>query len=98
MITFIEYNNVGAITDEAAVTVTSAGVSYTITAGKKGVSLQNIGDKTLWYGGPSVNTADRGNILYQRQTIVYKNVKKTFKIYFQTAIGEETKVGVVTHD
>ncbi len=97
MISFIEYNNVGAITDEAAITVNITG-NYTITAGKKGVSLQNIGSKAVWYGGSTVDTASRGNILYPRQTIVYKNVKKTFKIYFQAAIANPSTIGVVTHD
>ncbi len=97
MITFIEYNNVGIITDEAAVTVNITGV-YTVTAGKKGVSLQNIGDKIVWYGGSTVDTASRGNMLFPRQTLVYKNVKKTFKIYFKAAIANPSTIGVVTHD
>jgi len=99
MITFIEYNNVGAIASEAAVSVDATAVAYTVTAGKKGVSFQNVGSKVAWYGGANVAPASNiGNKLFQSQGLVYKGVKNTFKVYFRCAAGESTTIGVVNHD
>lgn len=99
MITFIEYNNIGAIADEAKISVDSAGASYTIPAGKKGVSFQNVGTKIIWYGGSTVDpVAKRGNQLFPNQGLVYKNVNKRFTIYFKTGGSDTSEVGVVNHD
>lgn len=99
MIGFLEYNNVGAIGSEAVINVDSAGIAYTVTAGKKGVSFQNVGSKIAWYGGSNVHVVNKiGNKLFQNQGLVYKGVKNTFKIYFKTATGDTTTIGVINHD
>ena len=99
MITFIEYNNIGAIASEAPISVDDTGISYTVPAGKKGVSFQNVGNKISWYGGENVAPVSNiGNKLFQNQGLVYKGVKNTFKVYFKCAAGETTTIGVVNHD
>lgn len=100
MITFIEYNNVGAIADEAAVSVgNSSATYYDIPVGKKGVSLQNVGGKIIWYGGSSVDPSNnRGNKLFPNQTLIYKNVKSAFRIYFLCGGTDTSTMGVVNHD
>ncbi len=98
MITFIEYSNIGAIASEAAVSVDENAIAYTIPAGKKGVSLQNLGTKAVWYGGTNVAPASNiGNKLFQNAALVYKGVKNSFKIYFRCAAGETSTIGVVNH-
>ena len=98
MITFIEYNNIGAVTDVAGISASGTIASYTIPAGKKGISFQNVGNKIAWYGGSTVDpTTNRGNKLFQNQSLVYKNVKNSFEIYFKCAAGETTIIGVVLH-
>ena len=99
MIGFIEYNNIGAIDNEASISVdANNAVAYTVPAGKKGVSIQNVGNKQCWYGGSSVDPAtNKGNKMFQNQSLVYKNVKNTFKIYFLCAAGSSTTLGVVNH-
>lgn len=99
MISFIEYNNVGAIAAEAPISVDENGISYTIPAGKKGVSFQNVGSKIAWYGGSTVAPASSiGNKLFVNQGLVYKGVKNSFTIYFKCAAGETTTIGVINHD
>lgn len=99
MITFIEYNNIGAIADETRITVDAVGTSYTIPAGRKGVSFQNVSGDVCWYGGSAVDpTTHRGNKLFPRQGLVYKNVKNSFTIRFRCAAGESCYIGVVNHD
>ena len=100
MITFIEYNNISAINSEAAISVDAAGaVAYTIPAGKKGVTFQNVGSKNCWYGGSNVNpTTKIGIKLFRNQGLVFKNVKRTFKIYFKCGGSDSTSVGVINND
>ena len=100
MISFIEFNNISAIGSEAKISVDGVGaVSYTIPAGKKGVSFQNVGSKIAWYGGDNVSPADSiGVKLFVNQTLSFKNVKNTFKIYFKCAVADTTSIGVVNYD
>lgn len=99
MINFLEFNNVGAVSSEAAISVDENGITYTVTAGKKGVSFQNVGSKVAWYGGSTTLPASNiGNKLFPSQGLVYKGVKNTFTVYFKTAVGESTTIGVVNHD
>lgn len=100
MITFIEYNNVAAINSEAAISVDAVGaVAYTIPVGKKGVTFQNVGTGISWYGGSNVDPATLIGIkLFKNQGLVFKNVKKTFKIYFLCAAGVTTSIGVINND
>lgn len=100
MINFIEYNNISAINSTSAISVDDAGaVSYTIPAGKKGVIFQNVGSKNCWYGGSNVNPgASVGIKLFRNQGLVFKNVKRTFKIYFKCGSSDSTSIGVITND
>lgn len=101
MITFIEYNNVGAIGDEVKLTVNDAAITvYTVAAGKKGVSFQNTGASAVWYGGETTvdPSAKRGNKLYPNQSLVYKGVKNTFRIGFKCETGGAAELAVVNHD
>ena len=100
MITFIEFNNISAINSEAAISVDDSGsIPYTIPAGKKGVTFQNVGSKNCWYGGANVNpTSSIGIRLFRNQGLVFKNVKRTFKIYFKCGSGDSTSVGVINND
>lgn len=100
MISFIEYNNISAINSEAKISVDAvAAVAYTVVAGKKGVSFQNTGSKNCWYGGSNVNPgASVGVRLFRNQGLVFKNIKKTFKIYFKCGGTNTTGVGVITND
>jgi len=99
MINFIEYNNLGSLSDEAPVSVDSAAaIAYTITAGKKGVSFQNVGSKVVWYGGINVNPAtSRGHKLVPMQVLSYRNTKNTFKIYFKCESGDTSTIGVINY-
>ena len=100
MITFIEYNNISTINSEAPITVDDTGaIPYTIPAGKKGVSFQNVGAKNCWYGGSNVDpAASIGIRLFRNQKLIFRNVKKTFKIYFLCETGDSTSVGVINND
>ena len=100
MISFVEYNNVSAINSGAKISVTAgAAVPYTIPAGKKGVTFQNTGSKNCWYGGSNVMPADSVGIkLFRNQGLTFRNVKRTFKIYFKCATGDSTNVGVINND
>lgn len=101
MITFIEFNNVGAIGDEVKLSITDAAIIvYTVPAGKKGISFQNVGTKAAWYGGPTtVDPANsRGNKMFMNQTITYKNVKNSFSIGFRCGTGDSTTIAIVNHD
>lgn len=101
MITFIEYNNISAIGDEVALSVDSAGITtYTVTAGKKGVSFQNLGSDIVWYGGSDsvAPASNRGHKLFPNQSLIYKNVRNTFTIGFRCAATETATVAVVNHD
>ena len=99
MITFIEFNNIGAIQSETSVSVDTTAIAYTVTAGKKSVSFQNVGSKAVWYGGSNVSpSANIGNKLFPNGGIVYKGVKSTFKIYFRCGAGDSSSIGVVNHD
>ena len=93
------FQNVGAITAVAALSVDSTGaVSYSITAGKQGVSFQNVGSKPAWYGGSTVDPASSlGNKLFPNQSLTYKNVKTDFVIYFKCAAAETTTIAIVEH-
>ncbi|KKU09828.1 MAG: hypothetical protein UX14_C0035G0008 [Parcubacteria group bacterium GW2011_GWF1_45_5] len=99
MINFIEYNNVGQINSGAAISIDTTAVAYTVAAGKKGVSFQNLGTKAVWYGGSNVAPASNiGNKLFPNATLAYKGVKSTFKVYFICGAGDTSTIGVVTHD
>lgn len=90
-------DDVGALSDAAKISVTdAAAVSHTVTAGKKGVSLQNTGSDPVWYGGSTVDPGNnRGNKLFPNQAVFYRNVKDTFKIYFKCDTGETATISVV---
>src|SRR3990167_10863730 len=99
MINFIEYNNVGLINSEAAISIDTNAVAYTVTAGKKGVSFQNLGTKAVWYGGSNVVPASNiGNKLFPNASLVYKGVKSTFKVYFVCGVCDTSTIGVLNHD
>lgn len=100
MISFIEFNNISAISEEVAISVGhSAAVAYAIPAGKKGVSFQNVGSKIAWYGGAGVDpSTNRGVKLFSNQTLVFKNVKNSFTIYFLCGGTDTTSIGVVNYD
>ena len=100
MISFIEYNNISAINSEAKISVTAgAAIPYTIPAGKKGVIFQNTGSKNCWYGGSNVNPSTSVGIkLFRNQGLIFRNVKRTFTIYFKCATGDDTTVGVINND
>ena len=100
MINFIEFNNISAIGSEAAISVDDSGaVSYTIPVGKKGVTFQNVGSKNCWYGGSNVDPDTKVGIkLFRNQGLIFRNVKKTFKIYFLCGTGDSTSVGVINND
>ncbi len=100
MISFIEFNNIGLINDEAKISVDSAGATaYTIEAGKKGISFQNTGSSIVWYGGSTVDPANvRGNKLFPNQSLVYKNVSNRFVIYFKCEAGDSSTISPVNHD
>lgn len=99
MITVIEFNNIGAISSEAAVSVDENPTVYTITAGKKGISFQNLGSKPIWYGGSNLDPDNNiGNKIFSNGSLVYKGVKSTFQIYFACLDTESSTLGVVHND
>lgn len=94
------FQNVGSIVSVAALSVDdSAAVAYTITADRQGVTFQNVGTKDVWYGDDTVAPAsNKGVKLFRNQSLTYKNVKSTFKIYFKCATGDSTTIGVNEHN
>lgn len=97
---YFPFDDVGAISDVAKIDVESASaISHTVTSGKKGVILQNTGDKLCWYGGSTVDPANkRGNKLFPNDVLPYRNVKTTFKIYFKCESGDTTTISPVEYD
>lgn len=97
MIGIIVLDDIGAISSPAAMSVDSSGATaHNVSDNQKGVSFQNTGSGIAWYGGSNVDPATkRGNQLFPNQTLVYKNVKKSFSVYFKCAAGISTTISVV---
>lgn len=97
---YFPFDDVGKINDVAAIAVDDVGaISYTVTTGKKGVILQNVGAKMCWFGGDTVNPATkRGITLLPNTVIVFRNVRSTFKVYFKCGAGDTTTIGIVEYD
>jgi hypothetical protein len=100
MLSNVEYSRVGAISSLTAISVGNASaVSHTVSAGKSGVSFQNVGSKVVWYGGANVDPANNvGNKLTPLMTLSYKNVKEDFKIYFKCGGTDTSIIGVIEHE
>lgn len=96
---YFPFDDVGAISSLAKIDVVSASaISHSVTSGKKGVSLENTGDKVTWYGGSNVDPANKiGNRLWPTQILHYKNVKTTFDLYFRCAAGDTTDISPVEY-
>ena len=94
------FSDVGAISSLPKIDVVSASaISHPVTAGKKGVSIQNVGSKICWWGDSNVDPANSvGNKLFPNQTLYYENVKSSFDIYFRCASGDTTTLGANEHD
>lgn len=94
--TNIPFDEIGAITSLAPLSVTDSSVqSYTVTAGKKVVILQIVSGGECWYGGATVNPATNiGIIMMPRGMLIFRNVKSTFKIYFRCATGLTAEVAI----
>lgn len=99
MIISSEWESVGSLAAKAKIAVTDAGISYTIPAGKLGVTFQNQGTTKVWYGDSAVDPANnKGVYLLPNQTITYKNVRRTFAITFKTTTSETGTIGTCEHD
>jgi len=96
---FAPVSNVGAITDQVKVSVTdSAATSASVTIGKKGVDLMNVGTAECWFGGSTVDPANsRGIKLLPNAVITVRETKNDFQIYFKCASGLSTTIGIVEY-
>lgn len=96
MIVLSEFELAGALTSQAKLSITDAGVTtYTIPAGKLGVTFQNQGTGAVWYGSSDISPANnKGVYLLPNQTLTFKSVKRTFTISFITAAGVTGTIGV----
>lgn len=97
---FAPLDNVGAVTDVPKVSVTdSAATSLSITIGKKGVDMMNVGTDECWFGGSTVDPANsRGIKLLPNAVITVRETTNDFQIYFKCASGLSTTIGVVEYD
>ncbi len=65
--------------------------SYTLTTGKKTLSIQNGGSKIVAFGGQGLNYEDAPK-LTQRQWYQFLSCPKNFKLYFKCASTETSKI------
>tara|TARA_R100001480_G_scaffold18283_2_gene27732 strand:+ start:14388 stop:14693 length:306 start_codon:yes stop_codon:yes gene_type:complete len=91
------FRNIGEFSDVPPVAVTNAAAtSHTITAGKGFVFFMNVGNKIVWYGGSTVDPAtSRGAKLLPNSGFAIEQPSQTFKVYFKTASGDTSTIGVV---
>ncbi len=96
---FAPIDNVGAVSDQAPVSVTdAAATSVSVTIGKKGVQVMNVGTEECWFGGSTVDpSASRGIKLTPHSAIQIRNTTNDFKIYFKCASGLSTTIGVTEY-
>lgn len=94
--TNIPFDQVGAIECGTTISSTAAAAqSHTVTAGKKAVIFQIVSGSLCWFGGSTVNPATNvGIILLPRTLLVFRNVKKTFKIYFKNVGAQTSEIGI----
>jgi hypothetical protein len=77
----------------AALAITSAGTSHTLTAGYTQLILQNTGSKIVYFGGSTVTDVN-GIKLFPNQGWEFKGCEDLFKIYFITTVAETSTVRI----
>jgi len=96
--TVFPFDDVGAITHTAKLSVPNTQVELTLTAGKRGISIQNVGSKIAWWGGTGLVPADKdGNQLFPNQTMLFRNVRHDFSIFFRCGGTDSTELGIVEY-
>jgi hypothetical protein len=78
-------------THKDALAVPDTEVSYTITAGKKHLLIQNTGSKIVYWGGTGLTDA-KGYKLTPMGSYLFTNVASGFKVYFICSTGENSTV------
>jgi hypothetical protein len=92
----VSLDGLGAISTAAPVSVDSTGAtSLNITAGKKGIIIQNIGSNIVWFGGSNVSPGTNYGCCLLPMVMLVLYAKSNFTIYFKTAAGLTSTVGVV---
>lgn len=92
-------DDVGALSDVAAVSVTASATSHTMTSGKRGVIYQNLGTKDVFIGGATVDgDSNRGILLYPGSMFQFRNAKEGHKAFFVCKTGDTSTIGVVEYD
>jgi len=95
----VRSNPLGGSVSHRKVSVTDTESEVTVTAGKLGVTIQNIGSKILYIGGTGLDpsTPDYGISLVPRQQHIFGAVKSDFSFYVVCASGESTTLGVLEY-
>jgi hypothetical protein len=99
MITIAVMDDVGGFYDVPVLNVTDGDpVSHTISDGKKGIAIMNVGGNICWMGGSTINAKEkRGIIMIPRVYFLFRNAKTTLKIYFQCENGI-TQIGIIEYE
>lgn len=93
---FVPIDTVGVCTHRTAITVSNVAQQITPTVGKYTLEIQNIGTKTIYYGGSGV-TSSNGVKLFPNQTKAFSNVKDSFSIYLVADAADTSETRIVEY-
>ena len=93
---FVPIDSVGATTNRSAVAITDSATKITIGTNKRTIEVQNVGTKTIYFGGSGVDSTD-GIKIFPNGQKVWANVQDDFEVYFVCHTGESSNLAVVEY-